>query len=966
MSQSPPSPYASSSSSSLPDSLLTGENAAFLDQQYLRWLEDPTSVEPDLRSTFEAIDGPPAGWTGPGPSFLARSNFAPAGVGTDSRQAKVVQLINAYRVRAHLSADVDPLGRREKKNHVELDLGHYGLSDADLDDEFGTAPMFGMPARASLRFIVEHLREAYCGAIGAEFMNIMDNVEKYWVQEQLETLPNRGVLDPTEERRVFRKLCDAENFERMLHTRFPGTKRFSLEGGETLIPLLDLLIERAGASGVREIVFGMAHRGRLNTLVNILQKPALLVVREFENVHQDSENSGDVKYHLGYSADVQTVSGDLVHVSVTPNPSHLEAVNAVVEGRVRAKQDRDEDHEQSRCMAVLLHGDAAFAGQGSVAEVLNLSELKGYRTGGTVHVIVNNQIGFTTAPTEGRSTEYATDVARMLAVPIFHVNGEHPRAVAAVIQMAMDYRQRFSRDVIVDMYCYRKHGHNEGDEPSFTQPMMYESIRSRPTPRAVYANHLVRIGSLSAKDCDTIYEESYADMQAAAMEPEPPAPVPAHRRALLLKGDDPDQDVYFSEPEITVETDRPRVSIESPLKGLWDLYSSGHVDDVVDTGFEMERMLELLESVSTIPDGFNAHAKIKRLFTQRLRIARGEQPVDWAMGEQAAWATLLDQGYRVRLSGQDSGRGTFSHRHAVITDVTNGDEYYPLKHVVPGAKFDAIDSSLSELAVLAFEVGYSFDTPDALVMWEAQFGDFANGAQMIVDQFMASCEQKWGRHCGTVMLLPHGYAGQGPEHSSARVERYLVMCAEDNMQVANCTTPASFFHLLRRQVLRRVRKPLIIMTPKSLLRHPLATSTLEELANGSFHPVLPELDDLDPAGVKRLVLCSGKVYYELLRARRAAEQSDVALVRLEQLYPFPTAQLEAVYATYTQAEVVWCQEEPKNMGGWPQLLHWFLEHLPADRLPRYVGRPAAASPATGIHNKHVQEQNALVTEALRT
>ncbi len=963
MSQSTPSD-APSSASSLPDSLLTGENAAFLDQQYLLWLDDPASVEPAIRASFEAIDSPPNGRTAMGPSFSPRSIFAPAGIGTDSRQAKVVQLINAYRVRAHLSADVDPLGRREKVVHQELDLGYYGLSDADLDDEFETAPMFGMPPRATLRAIVEHLRKTYCGSIGAEFMNIMDNEQKFWVEQQLETLPNRGVLSPTEERRVFRKLCDAENFERMLHTRFPGTKRFSLEGGETLIPLLDLLMERAGARGVREIVFGMAHRGRLNTLVNILQKPALLVVREFLDVRHHIEGSGDVKYHLGYSADVKTVGGDFIHVSVTPNPSHLEAVNAVVEGRVRAKQDRDEGAVEDKCMAVLLHGDAAFAGQGSVAEVLNLSELKGYRTGGTVHVIINNQIGFTTAPAEGRSTEYATDVARMLAVPIFHVNGEHPRAVAAVIQMAMDYRQRFHRDVIVDMYCYRKHGHNEGDEPSFTQPMMYDNIRSRPTPREVYAKHLVRIGTLTPEECDTIYEESFADMQAAATEPEPPPPVPAHRRSLDLKDDDPDQATYFVDPEITVETDRPKVSMDSPLKGLWDLYSSGSVHDDTDTGYDLERMVELLEIANSLPKGFKAHSKIKRLFTQRMRMVRGEVPVDWAIGEQAAWATLLDEGFRVRLSGQDSGRGTFSHRHAVITDVKTGEEYYPLQHVAPDAKFEAIDSALSELAVLAFEVGYSFDTPDGLVMWEAQFGDFANGAQMIVDQFLTACEQKWSRHSGLVMMLPHGYEGQGPEHSSARLERYLVMCAEENMQVANCTTPASFFHLLRRQVIRRVRKPIVVMTPKSLLRHPLAVSTLEELAHGRFQPVIPELDPIDPAGVKRLVLCSGKVYYDLLRTRREAEQHDVAIVRMEQLYPFPKAELEAVYASYPEAEIVWCQEEPKNMGGWPQLLHWFLEHLPADRLPRYVGRPAAASPATGSHHKHVQQQEALVSEAL--
>ena len=949
----------------IPDSLLSGENAAFLDQQYRAWLDDPSAVEPTLRELFSTLDDAPNGRTGLGPSFEPRSIFAPAGgvVAGDDRQAKVVQLINAYRVRAHLSANIDPLGTREKLVHDELALEYYGLSDADLDAEFDTHPAYGLPPRATLRRIVEHLHKAYCGSIGAEFMNIMDNPQKFWVQEQLETLPNRGVLDPTEERRVFRKLCDAENFERMLHTRFPGTKRFSLEGGETLIPLLDLLVERVGQSGVKEVVMGMAHRGRLNTLVNILEKPALNVVREFEDVRGETQGSGDVKYHLGYSADLVTVRGDRVHISVTPNPSHLEAVNPVVEGRVRAKQDRDGDPNGERTLAVLLHGDAAFAGQGSVTEVLNLSELKGYTTGGTVHIIVNNQIGFTTAPKEGRSTEYATDVARMLAVPIFHVNGEDPRAVAAVIQMAVDYRTRFHRDVIVDMYCYRKHGHNEGDEPSFTQPMMYENIRSRPTPREVYAKHLVRIGTLTEEECHQIYNDSYADMQEAASEPVVREVVERHE-TLDTKGDDPDLAAYDEPREITMEAERPVPVRASPLKDLWVQYSTGSTSDVVDTGVDRDRLVELLTLANTIPEGFQAHAKIKRLFKQRMQIVRGERPVDWAIGEQAAWATLLDQGFGVRISGQDSGRGTFSHRHAVIADVSNGAEYYALDHI-SDASFDAIDSSLSELAVLGFEVGYAFDTPDGLVLWEAQFGDFANGAQMIVDQFLTSCEQKWNRYCGVVMLLPHGYEGQGPEHSSARLERYLNLCAEDNVQVANCTTPASFFHLLRRQMVRNIRKPLIVMTPKSGLRHPLATSTLDDLADGSFQPVLDDIDDLDPTKVRRVVLCSGKVFYELVNARRQREIDDIALVRLEQIYPFPAAELKAIYERYPQAEIVWCQEEPKNMGAWPRALHWFFDELPAERLPRYVGRPEAASPATGSHSKHGREQQAVIDGALQ-
>jgi len=947
----------------IPESLLTGDNAAFLDQQYRAWLDDPSAVEPTLRELFESFDEPPNGRTGLGPSFEPRSVFAAGARGasvSDHRQAKVVQLINAYRVRAHLSANIDPLGTREKVVHDELELGYYGLSDDDLDDEFDTSPAFGLPERASLRDIVGHLKEAYCGSIGAEFMNIMDNPQKFWVQEQLETLPNRGVLDPTEERRVFRKLCDAENFERMLHTRFPGTKRFSLEGGETLIPLLDLLVERAGQRGIREVVMGMAHRGRLNTLVNILEKPALHVVREFEDSAGETQGSGDVKYHLGYSADLVTVRGDELHLSVTPNPSHLEAVNPVVEGRVRAKQDRAGDPEGGHTLALLMHGDAAFAGQGSVTEVLNLSELSGYSTGGTIHVIVNNQIGFTTAPKEGRSTMYATDVARMLAVPIFHVNGEDPRAVAAVIQMAVDFRMRFRRDVVVDMYCYRKHGHNEGDEPSFTQPMMYENIRSRPTPREVYANHLVRIGTLSEEECTAIYNASYEDMQEAASEPTV-KDVVEHRGELDTKGEDPDLAHYDEPPEITVETERPIPASTSPLKDLWVTYSMGSLDDEADTSFDRERLVELLTMANTIPDGFDAHAKIKRLFKQRMKMVRGERPVDWAIGEQGAWATLLDQGFHVRISGQDSGRGTFSHRHAVITDVSNGDEHYPLDHI-SDARFDAIDSSLSELAVLGFEVGYAFDTPDGLIMWEAQFGDFANGGQMIVDQFLVACEQKWNRQCGLVMLLPHGYEGQGPEHSSARLERYLNTCAEENIQVANCTTPASFFHLLRRQCLRHVRKPLIVMTPKSGLRHPLATSTIDELAEGSFHEVLDDPDDLDPSSVRRVLMCSGKVFYELLAERRDRSIDDVAIVRLEQLYPFPLAKVRDISERYGDAELVWCQEEPSNMGAWPRLLHWFLDAFPG-RVPRYVGRPEAASPATGSNSQHREEQQALIDAA---
>jgi 2-oxoglutarate dehydrogenase E1 component len=955
----------------LPESLLSGGNAAWLDAQYRVWLDDPSLVDTSLALAFAALD--PVEVTnghqpGDGPSYLPGSIFNPAGLtGSNAlstaaaeRQARVAQLINAYRVRGHMLATIDPLGRREAETHPELDLKYFGLTPADMDVEVPTAPLHGMPPRATLREVFAHLKATYCLSVGAEFMNIQDNVQKHWVQEQLETLPNRGVLSPTEEARVYRKLADAENFERMLHTRFPGTKRFSLEGGETLIPLLDLVIKHAGQRGVREIVFGMAHRGRLNCLVNTLEKPAKLVVAEFQDVGGSAEGSGDVKYHLGYSADTVTVAGDEVHLSLTPNPSHLEAVDPVVQGRVRAKQDRAGDVERRSCMPLLLHGDAAFSGQGLVMEVLNLSELSGYRTGGTVHVIVNNQIGFTTPPSESRSTPYATDIARMLAIPIFHVNGEDPRAVAAVAQMAVEWRQRFGRDVVIDMYCYRKHGHNEGDEPSFTQPLMYEAIRAKPTPRAVYGKHLMRIGALTESDLAAIDEASRRHM-SEAIEVQEAQAVTTRDDGYEGKGEDPDMDAYFATDEVPVNAgERTAKDAISPLKGLWQRFSGGSLRDTVDTGFDRARLIELLHLANTLPDGFTPHRKIARLFKQRRQIIDGDGPLDWAMGEQAAWSTLLDQGHPVRISGQDCGRGTFSHRHATVTNIVTGQDFQPLSQI--GGRFDAVDSSLSESGVLGFEVGFALDTPDGLVMWEAQFGDFANGAQIIIDQFLTASEQKWGRYLGIVLMLPHGYEGQGPEHSSARIERFLLQCAQDNIQVCNVTNPAQLFHVMRRQLIRQVRAPLILFTPKSLLRHADATSRISDLCEGRFHDVLddPEVTE----GAKRVVLCSGKLYYELLIQRRELGQKQVALVRVEQLYPWPHKAIESVLAKHTGAEVIWCQEEPKNMGPWPVIFHFMAEHMPFESIPRYVGRRAAAAPATGSNIKHRQEQAALIRTAL--
>jgi len=954
----------------LPESLLAGDNAAFLDQQYQAWLADPSAVDADWRELFEGLDAPRNGGQ-IGPSFQARTIFNPAGGSAGpvdheaaERQVKVVQLINAYRVRGHMEAEIDPLGRREKIVHPELTLDYYGLTESDLNRTVPTAPLRGIAKTATIRQIVAHCRAVYCSSIGAQFMNIAHNDQKQWLLDQIEVLPGQTILSKTEVERVYRKVCDAENFERMLHTRFPGTKRFSLEGGETLIPLMDLVIQHAAAGGIEEIVFGMAHRGRLNCLVNTLEKPARLIVGEFQDTGGTTQGSGDVKYHKGYSADVTTALGHTIHLSLTPNPSHLEAVDPVVEGRVRAKQDRYGDLERRRCMPILLHGDAAFSGQGLVPEVLNLSELAGYTTGGTIHVIVNNQIGFTTPPHESRSSPYATGVAMMLQIPIFHVNGEDPRAVAAAARWAVTWRQRYRRDVVIDMYCYRKHGHNEGDEPSFTQPQMYEIIRSRKTPRAHYADRLQALGILSASELDAIHAASKADMDAGSADDLDEATAGADLRSMDAKAADPDLALYGRRDDDTVHVAGKRDAEDamSPLKGLWQRFSGGSIDDEVDTTVDKERLVELLRKCSSFPDEqFKPHPKIKRLYKQRNEMIDGKRRLDWAMGEQAAWATLLDEGYAVRLSGEDCGRGTFSHRHAVIACIDTGREHYPLKDL---GRFANVDSSLSEAGVLGFEVGYAFDTPDGLTMWEAQFGDFANGAQIIIDQYIVSAEQKWSRYSGLVMMLPHGYEGQGPEHSSSKLERFLQLCAEDNMQVANVTTPAQLCHLFRRQMLRQVRKPLILMTPKSLLRHPLASSSMDEMANGAFQSVIPEVE-LEPEAVKRVVLCSGKLYFELLQERQKKELTDIALVRVELLHPYPRAALDAVLSAYADdVEVVWCQEEPKNMGAWPSYLQWMLDHLGAERLPRYIGRKAAASPATGSNKQHRIQQAALVAAAL--
>ncbi len=939
----------------LPASLLTGENAAYVDQLYTIWLQDPAGVPAEWAELFAGMDAPDADRGGPTPGvepvFPRRSIFS-GGAGAASsgmsdaacaitaarRQTGVAQLINAYRVRGHTQASIDPLGRLHQKPHPELDPAFYGLSADDMDVPVSGRPLFGVPEVTTLRHIEKRCRKAYCSGFGVEFMNIGDINKKRWLQERVETLQDADVLDRDQEVHALRLLSDSENFERLLHNRFPGTKRFSVEGAETIVPLLDFLAEHAASRGVDEAILGMAHRGRLNVLANILEKPVKAIVDEFEGGATDSwTTSGDVKYHLGYSSNYTTVRGDKVLLSLAFNPSHLEAVDPVVEGRARARQDRRGGEAYRNVLPILIHGDAAFAGQGIVAETLNLSELKGYRTGGTVHIIINNQIGFTTSPVDARSTDYCTDVARMLQVPIFHVNGEDVEAVAAVARLSAEWRQTFHQDVVIDMYCYRKHGHNEGDEPSFTQPLLYDTIRSHPSPRVVYARKMVEErGDLTQEDVDRISDDSLARLQAHLDDGK------EYRLDSLARAD---------------------------VASLWAGYR-GSVHDPVDTTFDQGRLVALLRKANTIPVGFRAHRKIQRLMKQRLDQVEGRRPVDWALAEQAAYASLVVDGTAVRLSGQDSGRGTFSHRHAVLTDTRSAAEYVALDHLADDqARFTVIDSMLSEAAVLGFEYGYTLESPDSLVLWEAQFGDFANGAQVIFDNFISSGEQKWQRMSGLVMLLPHGYEGQGPEHSSARLERYLQCCAEDNMVVANCTTPANFFHLLRRQALQRVRKPLIVMSPKSLLRHPECVSTLEELSAGAFKAVIPEVD-ADITAVRRVVFCSGKVYYELKAERLDRRVRDVALVRVERLHPFPADEIRAVVAGYgPDVEVVWAQEEPRNMGAWPMFDEWLREAL-HDRAPgggavRYVGRPAAAATATGFPQKHRAQQDALIDEALR-
>ncbi len=927
-----------------------GINAGFVEELHVRYQQSPQSVDEKWRTFFSEHERGNGNGNGngamrsaapsqPAPAPRPLSVPAPSSASLPPQQlldaaalqGRIYQLVNAYRVRGHMHAHLDPLGPAPEPSD-EFDLHRFDLHASQLDDLFPTVGISGLPPRASLRTIVAHMRETYSGSIGVEFTHIEGATQREWLEAKMESCRNRPVLEHHEVLRILTKLTDAENLEHFVHKNFVGAKRFSLEGAESMIALLDLLVEEAGKHDVDEIVFGMAHRGRLNVLVNVMAKPPRELFAAFRDKHPERfMGAGDVKYHLGHSTDRVTGSGKSIHLTLAFNPSHLEFVNPVVEGRVRAKQDR---RKRKSVMPLLIHGDAAFIGQGIVPETLNLAGLEGYGTSGTVHLVVNNQIGFTTLPEDSRSTRYCTDIARMMRVPVFHVNGEDPEAVIHVARLAIEYRQRFGEDVVIDMYCYRRYGHNETDEPRFTQPTMYATIDKKPTIRDVYVRRLLRSGHID-------------EASATALQTE-------RKAALELALEEEKQGDYLQLP--------------SAMGGLWTAYRGGPDAGTpeVPTSFPKQGLIEIATQLATVPAGFAANPKVLKLIEgRRDKIASG-QPFDWGTGEHLAFATLLRQGYRVRLSGQDARRGTFTHRHAVLFDATSGRRHTPLA-TLEGAPFEVWDSPLSEAGVLGFEYGYSLDCPDALVIWEAQFGDFANGAQVIIDQFIVSGEDKWKRLSGLVMLLPHAYEGQGPEHSSARIERFLQLAAQDNIQVMNLTTPAQLFHALRRQVIRTWRKPLVIFTPKSLLRHPKAVSTVDDLATGQFEKVLADANASQPGhygAVKRVLLCSGKVYYDLVEARDAAGRHDVAILRLEQLYPLNGA-LETALAPYAAGTpLVWVQEEPRNAGAW-YFLCSNLERVIGSRLPlSVVSRAAAASPATGSMASHKLEQQRLVEEAL--
>ncbi len=917
-------------------------NAAYVDELYERWLDDASSVAAEWQQYFESFNGREAGDRAHGPviaGFAAATrtrNPVATATGHDhayaEKQAGVQKLVTAYRSRGHLGASLDPLGLMSKPEAPDLELAFHGLSNADLDTEFTTHSLSGAP-RMKLRDLLAQLKATYSTSIGAEFMHISDAVQRRWFYDRLESKAGRFGFDASQQRRVLERLSAAEGLERYLHTRYVGQKRFSLEGGESLIPLLDGVIQKGGAEGVKEIVIGMAHRGRINVLINTLGKAPGLLFDEFEGkheVHTDPAHSGDVKYHMGYSADVHTPGG-AVHLALAFNPSHLEIVDPVVAGSVRARQSRRNDEAGAQVLPILIHGDAAFAGQGVIMELFNMSQARGFAVGGTLHVVVNNQVGFTTSrQDDARSTFYCTDVAKMVGAPIIHVNGDDPEACLFVAEMAFAYRREFKRDIVIDLVCYRRHGHNEADEPAATQPLMYQNIRARKSTRELYADQLVAAARLSADEAKALTDDY---------------------RAKLDKG------------ETVTELSKP----DDGMPHIeWHHLHDGKLSEVVITGVAADKLKALSDRINVIPADWSLHARVGKVYDDRIKMGNGEQRCDWGYAETLAYATLIDEGFKLRVVGQDAGRGTFFHRHALIHDQKTGEAHFPLRSLAENPKSVAvIDSVLSEEAVMGFEYGYSTADPQTLVMWEGQFGDFANGAQVVIDQFISSGEAKWGRLCGLALFLPHGYEGQGPEHSSARLERFLQLCAANNMQVCTPTTPAQMFHMLRRQMVRNVRKPLIVMTPKSMLRHKLSTSTLPELARGSFQLMIPDSFAKNPFLVTRVVVCGGKVYYDLIEDAEKRGLTDVAIVRIEQLYPFPRAELSAELKRFSSAkDVVWCQEEPMNQGAWYQIAHHLRASISDKHKLHYAGRVRSPAPACGHHSTHVVEQAALIEQAL--
>jgi len=930
----------------LETSALGADQAAYLESLYEQFLNDPNSVESRWRDYFAALRQGVTNETPHGPVREAlaqraqhRPNGASAGVEDEliAKQGAVSRLVQVYSNRGHLVADIDPLGLLVRPEPEVLKLSYFGLGDADLDSEFyvnNPLEPSTKTKRMKLRDIVSRYRQVYCGKIGAEFAHVSNTEERLWLQDRFQDGRLNHHFNSEERKTILWQLTAAEGLERYLATRYPAQKRFSLEGGDSLIPLMDDLIQQGGTRGVEEMVIGMAHRGRLNVLVNVLGKSPQQLFSEFEGNYDVNhmQGSGDVKYHKGFSTDIRSPGGN-VHVALAFNPSHLEVVNAVVEGSVRARQQRCNDTLGDRVVPILIHGDAAFAGQGVIMETLQLSQARGYYTGGTVHVIINNQVGFTTNdPRDARSTLYCSDPAKMIEAPIFHVNGDDPEAVVYVARLALDYRMKFHKDVVIDLVCYRRLGHNEADEPAATQPVMYQVIRQKPTTRHLYAERLAAEKVLPMSEADAFVERYRRQMDEGKSQ----AP-----QALGLIGN-----------KHTVD---------------WSKFQTATHNEFISTGVKIETLRELATKLTSIPTNVTLHRQVARIVQDREKMTTGQLPLDWGCAETLAYATLLTEGYEVRLSGQDSGRGTFFHRHAVWHDQQSGSAYVPLKNLSPTQpRFTVIDSLLSEVAVMGFEYGFSTTEPNCLTIWEGQFGDFANGAQVIIDQFISSGEAKWGRMCGLTLFLPHGYEGQGPEHSSARLERFLQLSAENNMQVCVPSTPAQMFHMLRRQMVRNSRKPLIVMTPKSLLRHKLSVSALEELTTGTFRNVIDEVDDIKPEQVKRVVFCAGKVYFDLLESRRADGVHDVALVRIEQLYPFPTNEYAAVLKKYANArEVVWCQEEPQNQGSWYQIRHRLQEPLSSKDQLLYAGRAPAAAPATGISKLHNLQLKEFVDAALR-